>query len=291
MSKLKAIKPKAAEPKKPKILIYGKPGVGKTFTSLDFPNTYFIDTEGGANLSHYTEKLDKSGGVYMGPEQGSMDFETIIDQIKALGTEKHNYKTVVIDSISKVFNMFITDEMERLGDKDQFGASKKKPVAAMKRLISWLERIDMNVILVAHEKTEWGMVNGERQEIGSTFDAWDKLEYELDLALNIIKSGPKRLAKVRKSRIESFKDADTFDWSYAEFAKLYGKDVIEKESEVLVLASKEQIQTLDNLLAKVKLAEGQEKKWLKAANVESWDEMTGDRIENAIKHIKENYLT
>lgn len=290
MSKLKAVAPQKAEPKKPKILIYGKPGAGKTWASLDFPGTYYIDTEGGANLDHYIDKLVKSGGVYMGPDQGAMDFETIIEQVKALGTEKHQYKTIVIDSISKVFNMFISDEMERLGDKDQFGASKKKPVAAMKRLISWLERIDMNVILIAHEKSEWGMVNGERAEIGQTFDAWDKLEYELDLCLNIRKAGPQRNAFVRKSRLSQFEESGHFPWSYEEFAKLYGKDIIEKESIAISLATDEQIAEISSLLEKVKLPEGQEEKWLKKANVESWADMETERIAAAIKHIRETYL-
>lgn len=290
MSKLKAVKPKKAETKKPKILIYGKSGVGKTWASLDFPSVYYIDTEGGANLGHYTDKLSKSNGVYFGPDQGSMDFETIIDQVKALGTEKHDYKTVVIDSVSKVFNMFISDEMERLGDKDQFGASKKKPVAAMKRLISWLDRIDMNVILVAHEKSEWGMVGGERQEIGSTFDAWDKLEYELDLVFNIVRAGTKRNAFIRKSRLLEFEERSHFEWSYDNFAKLYGEDVMKKEARALELATKDQLARLRKLLDTVKLPEGQEQKWLKKASVTSWEEMDSDRAEAAIQHIKETYL-
>src|SRR5664280_1663930 len=76
MTKLKAKDPKTTEPSKPKILIFGKPGVGKTWFSLDFPSVYYIDTEGGADLAHYTAKLIKSGGVYMGPEDGSLDFPT-----------------------------------------------------------------------------------------------------------------------------------------------------------------------------------------------------------------------
>jgi hypothetical protein len=291
MSKLKAIKPKKAEPKKPKILIYGKPGVGKTWAALDFPACYYIDTEGGANLDHYTDKLSRSGGVYFGPEQGSMDFETIIEQVKALGTEKHDYKTIVIDSVSKVFNMFITNEMERLGDKDQFGASKKKPVSAIKRLVAWLERVDMNVILIAHEKTEWGKdAKGDRVEIGQTFDAWDKLEYELDLCLNIVKAGPVRNALVRKTRLKQFQEDSHFSWSYDSFSQKYGKEIIEKKGETIMLATSEQIKKINNLLERVKLPEGQEEKWLSKANVQGWDEMSTERIDAAIKHIEETYL-
>ena len=90
-SRLKAVTPKAAEPSKPKVLIFGKPGVGKTFGALDFPSVYYIDTEGGADLAHYTDKLEKSGGMYLGPEQGNLSFETVMEQVQALATEQHHY--------------------------------------------------------------------------------------------------------------------------------------------------------------------------------------------------------
>lgn len=290
VSKLKAVEPKSASPNKPKILIYGKAGVGKTFTSLDFPSVYFIDTEGGATQNHYTDKLKASGGSYMGIEQGAMDFETVIEQIQALATENHNFKTVVIDSVSKLFNTAISEEMERLGDKDQFGASKKKPVAYMKRLINWLSRLDMTVILISHEKSEWGLnSNKERVEIGSTFDCWDKLEYELDLCLNIIKLGGSRKARVRKSRFKGFEDGSSFDWSYKSFADLYGKDVIEKKAEAIVLATPGQLNKIKILFDTVKMPEGTEEKLLKKANVDGWEEMSTDRIEKAMDYIIKTY--
>ncbi len=291
-SKLKAVEPKSAEPKKPKILIYGKPGVGKTWASLDFPGVYYIDTEGGANLSHYTDKLKASGGAYMGPEQGSLDFETVITEIQTLATEGHEFKTIVIDSISKLYNSAISSEAERLGDKDAFGASKKPAIAYMRRLINWLSRVDMNVILISHEKPEWGLnAKGDRVEIGSTFDAYDKLEYELDLCLNVIKAGPTRTARVRKSRLLEFPDASVFTWSYKDFSTKYGIEVINKKAETLELATEAQLTEVKKLLSIVKLPEGQEDKWLKAAQVEGWEEMTKDRIAKAIDHIKKTYLT
>lgn len=290
-SKLKAVEPKSAEPKKPKILIYGKPGVGKTWASLDFPGVYYIDTEGGANLSHYTDKLKASGGAYMGPEQGSLDFETVIQEVQTLATEGHSYKTIVIDSISKLYNTAISSEAERLGDKDAFGASKKPAIAYMRRLINWLSRVDMSVILISHEKPEWGLNGkGERVEIGSTFDAYDKLEYELDLCINVIKAGPNRTARVRKSRLQEFPDASTFPWSYKDFSSKYGVEVIEKKSEALHLATDEQLAELKKLMSVVKLPDGQEEKWLKAAQVDGWEEMSTDRIGKAIDHIKKTYL-
>jgi len=288
-SKLKAVDPKAAEPSKPKVLIYGKPGVGKTWTSLDFPNVYYMDTEGGADKKRYTDKLKDSSGVYMGRDQGSSDFETIIGQMEALATEKHNYKTVVIDSLTKIYDLAILDEAERLRKeniKNEFSRDKKPAIALMRRLVSWLQRIDMNVILIAHAKAEWK--NGE--QVGETFDAWERLEYELDLCLNIVKIGPKRLYKVRKSRLEGFPEAETAPWSYDSFAEAYGKDVIEKDVTQLVLATEKQLKEIDSLISNIQLPAGWIDKCLKKANAESLADMDTKEIQKVIDYVKNKYL-
>lgn len=286
-SKLKAVDPKAAEPSKPKILVFGKPGVGKTWTSLDFPNVYYIDTEGGADLEHYTNKLKASGGMYLGVEQGSLDFDTVLEQLQALATEDHAYKTVVIDSITKLFNLEVTKEGERLGDKNAFGADKKPAIAHMRKLVSWLTRLDMNVILIAHEKPQWGIdAKGERSEIGVTFDCWDKLEYELHLCLNIIKQGDSRKARVRKSRLTGFADGSVFPWAYPEFAQRYGKDVIEKKPSTLVLSTPEQLAEVTRLLDRVKLSEtDKQDKWI-AENSSLFSEVESEKMSNIINHLK-----
>ena len=93
-----------------------------TFTLL-----YAMICNGWPHVSFYAGG-QSAGGVYFGPDQGSLSFDTVIEQIQALATEKHPYRTVVIDSISKLFNIEIAAESERLGDKDAFGASKKPAV-------------------------------------------------------------------------------------------------------------------------------------------------------------------
>jgi len=290
-SKLKAIDPKAAEPSKPKVLIFGKPGVGKTWTSLDFPSVYYIDTEGGADMAHYTDKLKKSGGAYMGPDQGALEFETILGQVQALATEKHPYKTLVIDSVSKVFSAEIANEAERLGDKDAFGASKKPAVSYMRRLVAWLTRLDMNVILVAHEKDLYGLdEKKQRNIIGVTFDAWDKLEYELHLCLNIFKIAGQHKARVTKSRLEQFKDAEVFEWSYKAFSDKYGKSVLEGSVKQVELATKEQLDELRGFFERVRLPEGYEAGCLKKAGCVGWEEMDSEKVSKVIADIKKNYV-
>lgn len=279
MTKLKAIDPSSASTSKPKIVIFGKPGVQKTWVSLDFPSPYYIDTEGGANLPAYKEKLKNAKGVYFGTEQGSQNFEEVIEQVKALATEKHHFKTLIIDSFSKIFNIEIANEMERLGDKDAFGASKKPAVSKTRRLINWLDKVDMTVIIICHEKPVW--LNDK--QVGVTFDGYEKLEYELHLSLNIAKQGNTSKAYVKKTRLSGFGGSDSFEWSYKEFAERFGKDVIEAEAKPLVLATTAQIEQIKKLLDVVKLEEGVTDSWLQKAGATAWADMEKDKIEKCIK--------
>ncbi len=286
VSKLKAVKPKTVEPSKAKVLVFGEAGVGKTYTSLDFPNCYFIDSEGGATRKHYTDKLEQANAAYFGVEQGAADFNEVIEQVRALATEKHGYKTLIIDSITKLFNNEIAKEAERLGDKDAFGASKKPAIAQTRKLLNLLDRIDMNVILIAHEKKEWA----NEKQIGVAADAWEKMGYELDLVLNIKKQGETRYAFIKKSRLEGFPDSSKFEWSYPNFAEKYGKSVIEGEVKTLELATPEQLQELKGLLENWKAPENFEEKTLANAKAESWSDMDKDKLDKVISFIK-NKLT
>lgn len=289
-TKLKAVKPAEAKPGKAKILIFGDAGVGKTFASLDFPAPYYFDVEGGASQSQYTDKLKASGGMYVGFEQGSQDFNDVLDQVKGLATEKHGFKTVIFDSISKLYNLEIARENERLigaGKKDEFGLSKKPAVKYMQRLVSWLQRMDMNCLIIAHGKADWGKdeKTGERSEIGKTFDSWDKLSYELDLTLEIFKQGPNRLARVRKTRLAGFKDGEVFPWSYAEFSKRYGEKEITDEAKTITLPTEEMLTSLYGLMHQKKTSETDIEKWLNAAKVSSFEEMDAEKVTKLIAHL------
>lgn len=287
MPALKAKPPAKAKPSKPKILIFGKPKVGKTWGALEFPSCYYIDTEGGANLPHYTERLTKSGGVYMGPEDGANDATVVAGEVMSLATTKHNYRTLVIDSFSKIYNTAIQIEYDRLAiDKKRdmtktFGAEKKPAVAFARRLITWFEKLDMNVILICHEKDNWK----DGEVIGATFDGWDKLEYELHLALQIVKQGPTRKAKVTATRLKQFPDLTMFEWNYENFAKLYGRDVMEAEGKAVQLASDEQVRIATQLCEVVKLDDDTRIKWFDKAGVDSWNEMDTETIQKCIDHL------
>src|SRR5271165_5400759 len=120
---LKAKAPEQVVATKPKFMISGESGVGKTFFALDFPKPYLIDSEGGATRQQYQDKLKKSGGAYFGKEEGSQDFKAVIEEVKQLTTTKHDYKTLIIDSFTYLY-MLEASEAESKGGSD-FGRDKK----------------------------------------------------------------------------------------------------------------------------------------------------------------------
>lgn len=286
MSKLKGKDPKDVKPGKLKMLVFSKSGVGKTWFALDFPKPYYIDSEGGARLRHYQDKLAAVGGAYFGPEQGALNFEEVLAQIQALATEKHEFQTLVIGSITKLYQTAIAAEAERLGDKDVFGASKKPAIGYMRRLVNWVQRLDMNVVFEAHETADWGLVNGQRSEIGQKEDVWDKLTYELDLTIQAVKIGTTRKAFVRKSRLLGFPEADSFPLAYGEFVTRYGKDFIEAPAVPIVLATPEQVAEIRRLLGVLSLPQTEIDKALSKAGAEDWTELTTTQADAYIGYLK-----
>lgn len=291
MSKLKAKAPELMKPGKIKAVLYGVSGVGKTTLALSFPCPYYFDVEGGAKGPQYRELLKKSGGSYLGPEDGTLSFDTLIEQMQALATEKHPYKTLIVDSLTKLFQTTIAQEAERLGSKDAFGASKKPAIAAMRRLVMWATRLDMNCWFVCHETAEWGMVDGQRSEVGRVPDCWEKLVYELDLGIRAVKRGPERVAIVTKTRLLAFPDGSSFPLAYDEFAARAGKENIEGGSEVVVLALPEQVAEIKKLLEIVRVPEGDIQKDFDKLEISDFAEMTKEQIEVRIASLKKKLST
>lgn len=288
MSALKAKKPETTKDLlRAKMVLFGASGVGKTWLSLRFPKAYFIDTEGGARLSHYQEILANSGGVYLSQSEGSLDFDFVIGQIKALATEKHEYKTLVIDSITKIYQSCIATEMERLGDKDAFGASKKPAIAKMRQLISWLSKIDMNVVLIAHEANEWGNINGTRTEIGKIPDAWDKLIYELDLTFHIFKRGASRKMTVKKSRLIEFPEGATLECDYSELSGKFG--AINNTSTAKEIITADNLSKINTLIDLLKVTEADMDKVYKKFSVECVAELYNSDAEKLITALQERF--
>lgn len=283
---LKAKAPVDVKPSKPKMLISGESGVGKTFFALDFPKPYLFDTESGATREQYQAKLKKSGGVYFGKEEGSQSFESVINETKQLCTEKHNYRTAIYDSFTYLYMLEAADA-EAKGGSD-FGRDKKMANIPTRQLISTLEKLDMNVILICHSKDKWERkTSGNKEQIinvGSTFDGYDKLEYILDLWVEILKGG--KTFMVRKSRISSLVQGNSYPLSYDKFAELYGKEVLEKESVPVIMANFAQLTQLGGLIEALNIPIEQQEKVLKSFNSEDWKDLTEVDCQKVIESLQ-----
>jgi RecA/RadA recombinase len=282
VAKLRAKTPTNETVTKPKVLIFGPPGCGKTWTALEFPRVYYIDTEGGASLPHYQERLRKAGGVYLGKEDGSNDFREVIREVQSLATTPHDYLTLVIDSFSKLYNL--ASAQAELAVGNDYGRDRKEANKPTRQLMTWLERLDMNVVLVCHERDKWVREGGELKSGGKTFDGYDKLEYDLHLALHVHRPrGAKgSVATVHKTRLKGFQQDAVFPWSFEEFEKRAGHGVMLRPPQPVELATPEQVEQVTNLLGVVKVDDDWEQKALGKAEVERWADMDREKIQKCI---------
>jgi len=127
----------------PRIMLYGVEGIGKTTFASQAPNPVFILTEdglGSLQVNHFP--LCKSS-------------DDVMTAIGSLYTDKHDYRTVVIDSLDWL-EAIIQNEIETKFDAKDLAYGKGAIIAAQK----WREVLDglnalrndkgMIVILLAH---------------------------------------------------------------------------------------------------------------------------------------------
>jgi len=274
---LRAVKPEAVQ-KRLKALFYGASGTGKTTAAISFPSPYLIDTEKGSHNDQYVKLLQQKGGVIY----NTTDFDELVTEVKTLLTEKHEYRTLIIDPLTIVYEDLLNKSAAKNGT--DFGRHYSEANKKIKHLLSLLLRLDMNVIITSHAKNEYGQ---NMAVLGQTFDCYKKLDYLFDLVFEVQKRGPKeRVGIIKKSRIEAFPDGEQFPFSYEEIAKRYGREVLERHAVAEVLATKEQIDHLKHLIEIFKEPEEVTQKWLDKAEAVSFDEMPEALIVKCIAYME-----
>jgi GTPase SAR1 family protein len=285
---LKAKSPEIKE-KRLKMLVYGPAGVGKTTASIQFPNSYIIDTEKGTDF--YAETINKVKSAVL----QTLNVDEVKEELKALATEKHHYRTLIIDPVTQLYNN-VQEKYTRIfekyakSEKDQevgdFGmrywGKVKGDFKGLQRLILAL---DMNVIVTSHQKDVYG---AGFSKIGTTFDSMKGDDYLFDLVFQVERKNGDLMAKTIKERAEIGKQkfpAD-FIWSYDNFCKFYGKEIIEKEATPIIMATDEQVARANKLIEVVKVDEGTVNKWLEKADVDNFSEMTGEQITKVIEYLE-----
>lgn len=275
---LRGIRATAIE-KRLKVFFYGISGSGKTTTAIHFPKPYLIDCERGSENQQYAELIEaQEGRVFR-----TADFEELIKEVKSLLSEKHDYKTLIIDPLTLVYNNLLDkyslDKTIGAGFGRHYGEAAKD----MKRLCDLILRLDMNVIITSHAKNSYG----ENQIlIGQTYDCYNKLDYLFDLVIETQKRGENKVGVVKKTRIKSFIENEVFPLSYENFAAKYGKGILEKETVPQELAKKEDVEEMNRLIKSLPLTEDYINKKLKEANSASLEEMPRELMSKWISYLQ-----
>lgn len=258
-----------------KLFMFGPAGCGKTTASIQFPNAYIIDAERGSD--NYEKIISAANSVVF----HSSDANEVVQEVKSLVCERHDYRTLVIDPITTIYNDLLDKCEEKVGSDHgrHYGAAGK----VMKRLANLINALDMNVVITAHAKTEYG---ANLSKLGYTFDGWKQLDYWFDLVIELGKKGKKRFAKVIKTRLDAFPDEDVFEWSYESVKRRYDASLLEKPAAPVDLATPEQVREIKDLLSLVRLPEGAIDNWFAKAGVDVWEDMPRDILGKCIEYVK-----
>lgn len=273
---LRAKKPTTIQ-KRLKAFFYGQAGAGKTYAAIQFPRPYLIDTERGAENDQYIKMLNDGGGAIF----QTTSFDDLLQEIQSLLTEKHEFKTVIIDPLTTLYNDLLDACAKKIGT--DFGRHYGEANKQMKHLLNLLMRLDMNVIITSHAKNEYG---DKLQVIGQTFDCYKKLDYLFDLVFRIEKHGNERQAFIQKTRVENFPEGEYFPFSYQEISKRYGKEILERDAVPEELATIEQTNELKRLIELLNVPAETVEKWLSKAQSEKFEEMPKASIEKCLEYLK-----
>ncbi|MGF1580277.1 MAG: ATP-binding protein [Gemmataceae bacterium] len=138
--------------KPPRLLIYGGEGIGKSTFGSQAPKAIFVQVEDGA------DQIDCAKFPM------ASKFTDVVNSLKALAEEDHNYQTVVVDSLSALERL-VWDEVCRETNvvniekvDGGYGKGYVRAIDYWREVIGLLDRlrndVGMAVILIAHAKVE-----------------------------------------------------------------------------------------------------------------------------------------
>jgi hypothetical protein len=137
------------------ITIIGEQGRGKTRLAALFPRPVFIRVEDG--LKSVKDLAPKAFPVVRSSNE-------VLEQIKALATEDHDYKTLVIDSVTQLNTIIEAEIVKADGAKSintamgGYGAGNKAVATVHKTVRDWCQRLrekkGMHIVFIAHTEIE-----------------------------------------------------------------------------------------------------------------------------------------
>lgn len=163
-------------------LIHGLPGMGKTAMGAQFPKPVVLMGENEMGLQKLIDKGDIPPVNHF--PQPVTEWGQAMGALNALYTKKHDYKTLVIDTVDALVNTkmvevlrdeFGGNDSKKEGGFNHYGAGAEKVTTHWRTFLGLLERLnkerEMMIVLLAHTR-----VKRISPASGEDYDA-----YELDL--------------------------------------------------------------------------------------------------------------
>lgn len=289
MSKLKAV-PASSVDKRMKLFLWGASKAGKTVLALQFPAPYVIDMERGTD--HY-------GDLYKFDVLKTEDVDLVIEQITALKTEKHEYKTLVIDSISVLWDAFQTKWTDIIaGVKDpkaenpyyelSFGDWRiinPEWAALMRSLVD----LDMNVIATAHSKVKYKKGSMAVTD-GDTFDSQKDTNYYFDTEIQMYVRDGVHYGVCTGDKSGKLPTFVEFEPAFDYFAGHYGSDQLNRPAKVVTLSTDDQRKRLLQLQEEKKITDSTLRKGLEGYQVKNTKSLTVTQADELIGRL-EKYAT
>jgi len=135
----------------PRLMIYGGEGIGKSTFAAGAPSPVFIQTEDGL------------GGMDVARFDLATKYPDVIDNIRGLRDEEHEFQTVVIDSVDWLERLIHDHVVQQDGATSiemacgGYGRGYRKALDHFRDVLTALDQLrakGLAVILVAHAKTE-----------------------------------------------------------------------------------------------------------------------------------------
>jgi hypothetical protein len=272
---LRAVEPGEVE-KYPKILIFGDAGTGKSHNLCQFPQAYYFDLERGVEEKQYVEML-KNAKSRVFP---TTDIDELITEVTALLSEKHDFKSVVIDPITPVF-LDESDLQEKYVGTD-YGKNVAEATKKWRRLGKLLKRLQMTVVVSAYEKAKFGS-DGVMTAAGPK-----DIQHFFDVVLRAEKRGEDRVVTVVKSRNRGLVEGSTIPFTFDDIADRYGRDAFLREAVAVPLATDDQVKELTHLLSMRVDGDALKDKWLKKVGAEELSELPADAAAKCVQYLKGN---
>ena len=219
-----------------KVLIWGKPGVGKSRWALNSDKPLVLDFENSTTLysnefDFYRAVIDQSTAVKSKKDKSIKDISSAVLLTKEImneineGVYNNVVNTLIIDSATdlldniesilvKQYELNMTKSVNQLNQlqKSKWYAFRRDNT---RRLLDKIISLDVNIIFTARSKLVWGAGDdGKMQPIGDEIDALPILSSLVDVTIEITDNGDIVINKTRltktKGIIEGIKTFNDF---------------------------------------------------------------------------------